>query len=78
MRLRIENESSLVRDSMTGAIINIDNSGYDKYMKASENLANNKKQITQVADDVRDLRSEMAEIKQLLTNILGRYGNHNS
>ena len=78
MRLRIENESSLVRDSISGAVINIDSSGYDKYMRASENLANNKKQVTQIVGDVKDLQSEIAEIKLLLINILSRYGDHNS
>lgn len=78
MRISVENEYGLVRDTDSGAIINIDNSGYDKYIRIREKQLNDKQQVDQLVDNMQIVQLELNELKTLLTNILSRYGDHNS
>jgi prefoldin subunit 5 len=70
LKVKVENESRLVRDMSSGAIINTDDSAHEAYLRQRENLLRSKQQLEQNSQDIQDLRGEISDIKQLLTQIL--------
>jgi hypothetical protein len=61
----VEGNPGLVRDSATGAIINIDKSKANKARKAREAILKEK-------EEIQELKSDVAEIKSLLKQLLER------
>ena len=63
--LKVENESNLVRDVQSRAIINTSSSDYDKYMKRKNAILEQKKEVD-------ELKLEVSEIKDLLKQLLDK------
>jgi hypothetical protein len=62
-RLKVKGAINYVRDPSSNAIINTDNKGYRDYMKRNNiNLKH--------AEEIKDLKLEMSQIKELLKKIL--------
>lgn len=61
----VEGNPGLVRDSATGAIINIDKSKAAKAKKARESILKEK-------EEIQELKNDVAEIKSLLKQLLER------
>ena len=61
----VKNEKDLVRDSFSNAIINKDDDAYLKYMKRTSRQQEKE-------DEIKQLKSDVKEIKELLTKILER------
>ena len=61
----VKNEKDLVRDSFSNAIINKDDDAYLKYMKRTSRQQEKE-------DEIEQLKSDVKEIKELLTKILER------
>jgi hypothetical protein len=61
----VEGNPGLVRDATTGAIINIDKSKAAKARKARE-------QVLKEKQEIQELKSDVAEIKSLLKQLLER------
>ena len=61
----VEGSPGLVRDSGTGAIINIDKNKANKARKAREAILKEK-------EEIQELKSDVAEIKSLLKQLLER------
>jgi hypothetical protein len=68
--VKVENESKLFRDLNSGAIINTDSGGREAYLKQRENLLRTKQLSEQNTQDIQELRGEISDIKQMLTQIL--------
>lgn len=68
MKLKVEDYPNLVRDSKSKAIINIDESSYNKYK--SEKLLQAK--VINITEEINDLKQSVNEIKSLLSQILQR------
>lgn len=71
MKQRVEDHPSLVRDSVTKAIIVDDKNSYESYViqrQFRNQLETNNKQVE---NDINILRTEISEIKQLLKQIVG-------
>lgn len=68
--VKVENESRLYRDLNSGAIVSTDNGAREAYLKQRENLLRTKQLAEQNTQDIQDLRGEISDIKQLLTQIL--------
>jgi hypothetical protein len=68
--VKVENESKLYRDLNSGAIVNTDNGGREAYLKQRENLLRTKQLSEQNTQDIQELRGEISDIKQMLTQIL--------
>lgn len=64
--IKVANANDLVRDSMTGAIINTDSAGYERYLKQKENARKRKEQIEQQAEEINNIKSELSDIKSIL------------
>lgn len=61
----VEGHTNLVRDAATGAIINIDKSKAARAKKAREEILREKQEI-------QELKTDVAEIKSLLKQLLER------
>jgi hypothetical protein len=61
----VEGHSHLGRDSGSNAIINLDQTGYDAYIKAREERKKKDK-------DLDDLRQEVQELKDLLKVVVSQ------
>ena len=65
MKVKIVDREDLVKDTATGAVINTDNIALQRAKTRSENAAKK-------ADEIETLKSDVAEIKSLLKQILDR------
>lgn len=68
MKLKVQDHPGLVRDSRSGAIINIDSDAYKEY----QNRKNLQKKVSGMSQEISDLKQSVDEIKSLLTQILQR------
>jgi len=70
MYIKVEGNSSLVRDADTMAILNTNRADYDNYMRRKESLMSDKEQIASQAEEINNLKQDLSEIKQMLTALL--------
>ena len=64
--LKVENETSLYRDSSSKAIINKDNAAYEKYMLQRKRILETQKTIEQNSKDIANLKDDLCDIKNML------------
>lgn len=62
---KIKNEQQFVRDKVTGAVLNVDNSSLAKYKRQRE-------KAEQMNEEIRTLKEQMSNIEQLLTKLVNR------
>ena len=67
--LKVESDTSLIRDIESGAIINTNKSEYDKFMKLSKKKFHEKQEMNKLKDDVKGMKSDIEEIKSLILSI---------
>ena len=70
--LKVESDTSLVRDMNTNAIINQNKSEYDKFLNISRKKYEEKIKFDNLKSDVDSLKTDMSEIKSLLKQIVGQ------
>lgn len=70
--LKVESDTSLVRDMNTNAIINQNKSEYDKFLNISRKKYEQKIKFDNLKSDVDSLKSDISEIKTLLKQIVGQ------
>ena len=70
--IKVEGHTSLVRDIRTNAIVNNNKSDFQLYMKRTRerNLQGDK--LRNVCKEINNLKSELREIKSLLTKVLDK------
>lgn len=68
--LKVKNESNLVRDPVSKAIINTDEAGYDAYVKKRDSIKNRNEQINQNTQSINELKKDISDIKQMLIQLL--------
>lgn len=64
------NNSNLIRDTQSMALINTDNNEKNEYYAKLRLIKNQKEQINIVNKEISDLRNEMSDIKSLLKQLL--------
>jgi|TARA_R100000084_G_C4636213_1_gene141138 cell division protein FtsB len=67
--LKVESDTSLIRDVDSGAIVNTNKSEYDKFMELSKRKYQEKQEMKNLKDDVEGMKSDIQEIKSLLLSI---------
>jgi hypothetical protein len=72
MFLKVQDHHSLVRDTESGAVINTDRTEYDNYLKRVEAQKSLNKQVEENAESIKELKSDMTEIKQLLIALINK------
>ena len=70
--LKVESDISLVRDTDSNAIINQNQSEFDKFMELSRKKHEEKKKFDNMRSDLNSLKQDMDEIKTLLKNIMNK------
>ena len=70
--LKVESEDSLVRDVDSNAIVNQNQSEFDKFLELSQRKYQEKKKFDDMRSDLDSLREDMNEIKTLLRNIMDK------
>ena len=70
--LKVESEDSLVRDVDSNAIVNQNQSEFDKFLELSQRKYQEKKKFDDMRSDLDSLKKDMDEIKTLLKNIMDK------
>ncbi len=67
--LKVDSDTSLIRDMDSGAIVNTNKGEYDKFMKLSKKKFHEKQEMDKLKNDVKGMKSDIEEIKSLLLSI---------
>ena len=70
--LKVKSEDSLVRDVDSNAIVNQNQSEFDKFLELSQRKYKAKKKFDDMRSDLDSLKQDMDEIKTLLRNIMDK------
>ena len=70
--LKVKSDVSLVRDMDSNAIINQNQSEYDKFVRVSQKKYEEKRKFDDMRKDLNSLKTDMEEIKTLLKNIMDK------
>ena len=68
-KLKVEGHPNLVRDTRSQAIINTDSDAYARYMARKQKQAQQDDEVRQVIRDVKELKTELREIKDLIVGL---------
>lgn len=60
----------LRRDAQTGAILDVDDTGYNNYLTQRQERAAQRARISQIEDRINNFESDLSDIKSLLTRLL--------
>lgn len=63
--VQVEQDSSLYKNTETGAVINVDDQAYTNYMKMKQRRSKQNREIDQLKDEISELKGM---IKTLLDN----------
>ena len=67
--LKVKSDVSLVRDMNSNAIVNQNQSEYDKFMSLSKKKYKEKNELDTMKSDFNALKSDMEEIKSLIKSL---------
>jgi hypothetical protein len=70
--LKVQGNDSLVRDTSSRAIINNNKSEYDNYVRQRSVVSAQKNEILRQADELKIIKDEFAEIKQLILSLINK------
>jgi len=70
--LKVKNNDGLVRDTETNAIINTNTTEYQNYMARKERIMSNESQIVLHGQEIDSIKTDISEIKQMLTALLNK------
>lgn len=70
--LKVEGNDSLVRDPITHAIINTNESEYKAYVARQALNQQRKQQINNQAQELENIKQEMSEIKSMLLELISK------
>ena len=70
--LKVKSDMSLVRDMDSNAIVNKNQSEYDKFIRVSQKKYEEKRKFDNMREDLDSLKNDMEEIKTLLKNIMDK------
>lgn len=68
--LKVAGHDGLVRDVSTKAIVNTNRADYERYMNQRDAALKRQQQLDQHELDINSIKSDIAEIKQLLLAVL--------
>ena len=71
----VEGRSGLYRDSDSTAIINRDKKAYIDYMKRKKIAESKNSELNQMKEDLDNVKSELGDIKGLLSTIVQKLNN---
>ena len=66
----IEGRGDIVKDDITGAVLNIDHSAYEAAVNASKLREASKHQLESNTNDINSIKTELTEIKTMLRTLM--------
>tara|TARA_B100000424_G_scaffold271068_1_gene272347 strand:+ start:21629 stop:21835 length:207 start_codon:yes stop_codon:yes gene_type:complete len=60
--IKVEGHSNLFRDEKTGAIINMDNNEYEKYLKLKRRDSKKERELSKMKSDIEDIKDALSQI----------------
>ena len=69
-RLKVQGFNNLIRDTRSNAIINTSTSEYKIYMQRRKARENQADKLRDVCKEINTLKTELREIKSLITKVL--------
>ena len=70
--IKVEGYNNLVRDTRSNAIVNSNKSEFQMYMKRHKERNEQADKMRNVCKEINNLKSELREIKGLLTKVLDK------
>ena len=70
--LKVEGHSYLLRDTDSNAIINVDKKGHGKYLALRRLKQKDVERVTSLEDDVKELKSDISDIKDMIGKLLDK------
>ena len=70
--IKVEGYQNLYRDPSTGAIVNTDRRAYLEYVRKRNLRLKEKEEKKNLEEEVVSLQNEVAELKKLVHDLLGR------
>ena len=68
--IKVKNFDNLVKDTRSSAIVNTSKSEFQLYMKRRQERNKNGDKLRNACKEINNLKSELREIKSLLTKVL--------
>ena len=68
--MKVEGHESLVRDMTSRAIIDTNDEAYEAYRRNRENMKRQSEIIVKQSEEIKSLKSDIQEIKQMLSTLL--------
>ena len=66
----VKDHRNLVRDTESGAIVNVDRSAYLSALERSKNIQKQKETIENNTNDINSIKLEVTDIKEMLEKLL--------
>ena len=70
--IKVEGYNNLVRDTRSNAIVNSNKSEFQLYMKRHKERNEQGDKLRNVCKEINNLKTELREIKSLLTKVLSK------
>lgn len=67
--IKVEGHSNLVRDEKTKAILNLNMSDYENYMRVKRAKENESQRVENIENEMSNIKNDLEEIKNLLRNL---------
>ena len=67
----VEGRTDIIKDGITGAVLNVDHNAYQAAVNASKLREASKHQLESNTNDINSIKEEMTEIKGMLRQVLG-------
>jgi glutamate mutase epsilon subunit len=70
--IKVQDDTNLVRDVETGAILFNNSSQHHKYVEQRKRFVSRTEQVEQQAEEINSMKNDISEIKGMLTALLNR------
>jgi hypothetical protein len=68
--IKVQDHPNLARDRNTGAILDIDATGYERYVAQKQEKHGQRERFSQLEHRINNVESNLSDIKDLLTRLL--------
>jgi hypothetical protein len=70
--LKVEDEPDLMRDAVSGAIVNTNRTAYDRAVARAKSAQNQRDALRSATREINNIKCEMHEIKSLLQQLVSK------
>lgn len=72
--IKVEGHDGLVRDPLSGAILNTNKGDYENYMQARNIAISRENEISRHAEEINNIKQDVSDIKEMLLKLLANKG----